>query len=58
MDEFKTKGLQTKDELENEIAKDNGTKEMKYALKAMKQSNEQYLNREYIFRNFEKLHQV
>ena len=60
VDEFKNKGLQGKEELEMEMTKENAanSKDLSRALRAMKNTNEPYLNREYIFRNYEVLRQV
>ena len=62
VDEFKSKGLQTREELEAELkekdGKDAANKDAQKALKALKNPHEPYLNKEYIYKNAEILYQV
>lgn len=55
VDEYKSKGMQTKEDLEAEAAKEDASKEVLRALREAKKSNEPYINKEHIQRNMEEL---
>lgn len=52
LQEFKVKGLQTKQEIEKEVNRENASREVHRAWREMQKNNEPYLNKEYIFKNY------